>query len=275
MQIEAGDVAVVTGAASGIGRAVTDALVGLGARVVMADVERDALDAAAADLRAAGADVLAVPTDVRHREQIQTLADAALDTYGRVDIVHNNAGVVAAGAIEELSVETWRWVLEVDLWSVIHGVSVFTPILKSAGRGHVVNTASTAGLQSAKGIAPYNVAKFGVVALTETLRTELAGSGVSASVLCPGAVDTRITSAERNRPDDVPASSGPIAEGFRTRSTELLKTRGLAPAEVAAMVVDAIRTDRFWIITHPAWIDVLAERVEGMRTGELRQGFAG
>ena len=154
-------------------------------------------------------------------------------------------------------------------------MAVFAPILKAKGRGHIVNTASTAGLQSAKGIAPYNVAKFGVVALTETLRTELHGTGVSASVLCPGAINTRIVDAERNRPDDVPASSGEVAERFLTVSTELLKTQGLDPAQVASMVVDGIKTNRFWILTHPQWIDVLADRVEAMRSGELRQGFGG
>lgn len=275
METLVGGVAVVTGAASGIGRAVAAALAAEGMRVVMADIERESLDLAAAEIAATGAEVLAVPTDVRTCEAIQALADATIERFGTVDVVHNNAGVVAAGLIDELSMETWRWVLDVDLWSVIYGVSVFAPILKAKGRGHIINTASTAGLQSAKGIAPYNVAKFGVVAITETLRMELRGTGVSASVLCPGAINTRIADAERNRPTDVPASVGKVAEQFLVGSAELLKTRGLDPAHVASLVVEGIRADRFWIVTHPAWIDVLAERVEGMRTGELRQGFGG
>jgi NAD(P)-dependent dehydrogenase (short-subunit alcohol dehydrogenase family) len=275
MELRPGDVAVVTGAASGIGRAVSHACAARGMRVVMADVEVAALETAADALRANGADVLAVPTDVRTRDAIEALAAAALERFGAVDVVHNNAGVVSAGLVDELSVETWRWVLDVDLWSVIHGCAVFAPIMKRNGRGHIVNTASTAGLQAGRGIAPYNVAKFGVVALTETLRGELAGTGVSTSVLCPGAVNTRIVEAERNRPDGVPESVGAVADGFKERSAKLLGTQGLDPAQVAAMVLDAVETDRFWIVTHPAWIDVLAARVDGMRTGELRQGFGG
>lgn len=270
-----GGVAVVTGAASGIGRAVAVAFAAEGMRVVMADIERESLATAAAELSAAGAEVLAVPTDVRSHDAIQALANAAIEHFGTVDVVHNNAGVVAAGLIDELSMEAWRWVLDVDLWSVIYGVAVFAPILKAKGSGHIVNTASTAGLQSATGIAPYNVAKFGVVALTETLRMELRGTGVSASVLCPGAINTRIADAERNRPDDVPASVGKVAERFLVGSAELLKTQGLDPAHVARLVVDGIKADHFWILTHPQWVDVLAERIAGMRSGELRQGFGG
>ena len=246
-----------------------------GMKVVLADIEAGPLAAVVDELAAGGAEALGVPTDVRSEAAIRALADAALDRFGAVHLVHNNAGVVASGLIDELTVEAWRWVLDVDLWSVIHGVSVFLPLLKAQGVGHIVNTASTAGLQSARGIAPYNVAKFGVVALTETLCTELSGTGVGASVLCPGAINTRIVEAERNRPAEVPASSGPTAERFQSGSGELLRTKGLDPSEVAGLVLDAVRTDRFWIITHPRWIDVLAERVEGMRTGELRQGFGG
>ena len=130
-----GGVAVVTGAASGIGRAVAAAFASEGMRVVMADVERGALDAAADALRATGADVLAVPTDVRSLDAIEALAAATLDRFGAIDVVHNNAGVVSAGAVDELSIDTWRWVLDVDLWSVIYGVRVFAPILKARGRG--------------------------------------------------------------------------------------------------------------------------------------------
>ena len=268
-------VAVITGAASGIGLAMATACAASDMKVVLADIEAAPLAAAVDALAATGAEVLGVPTDVRSEAAIRALADATLARFGAVHLVHNNAGVVTAGSIDELTIEAWRWVLDVDLWSVIHGVSVFLPILKAQGVGHIVNTASTAGLQAGRSIAPYNVAKFGVVALTETLRMEVAGTGVGASVLCPGAINTRIVDAERNRPADVPASAGAAADGFRDRSGELLRTRGLDPSDVAALVLDAVRTDRFWIITHPRWIDVLAERVEGMRTGELRQSFGG
>ena len=198
-------VAVVTGAASGIGRATAAVLAGEGMRVVVADIDAAGLQVVADDLRQAGHEVLAVPTDVSSPAAIEALRDAALDAYGAVHVVHNNAGVVASGLIEEISLDLWKWVLDVDLWSVIHGVRTFVPLLKQQGEGHIVNTASTAGLQAVPGLAPYNVAKFGVVALTETLRLELDGTGVGASVLCPGAVNTRIVDAERNLPVTVAA----------------------------------------------------------------------
>ena len=178
-------VAVVTGAASGIGRATAAVLAGEGMRVVVADIDAAGLQVVADDLRQAGHEVLAVPTDVSSPAAIEALRDAALDAYGAVHVVHNNAGVVASGLIEEISLDLWRWVLDVDLWSVIHGIRTFVPLLKQQGEGHIVNTASTAGLQAVPGLAPYNVAKFGVVALTETLRMELAGTGVGASVRAP------------------------------------------------------------------------------------------
>ena len=241
----------------------------------MADIDAESLREAAEQLTADGHDVLAVPTDVSSRTAIESLRDAALDAFGAVHVVHNNAGVVASGAVEDISLDLWHWVLDVDLWSVIHGVRAFTPLLKAQGEGHIVNTASTAGLQANPGIAPYNVAKFGVVALSETLRLELDGTGVGVSVLCPGAVNTRIVDAERNRPATIAASSGDVADQFRSRAGQMLASKGLDPAEVAAMVLDGIVTDRFWIITHPSWIDVMTERVAAMRDGYLHHGFGG
>ena len=197
-----GRVAVVTGAASGIGKAVATALAGEGMKVVLADIEQVALDAAVAGLADAGHEVLGVRTDVSDAASIDALAAATIERFGAVHVVHNNAGVVAAGAVEELGLDTWEWVLGVDLWSVIYGVRTFLPLIKEAGEGHIVSTASVAGLQASAGIGPYNVAKFGVVALSETVRAELdaAKSPIGCSVLCPGAVDTQIVQADRNRP---------------------------------------------------------------------------
>ena len=268
-------VAVVTGAASGIGRATAAVLAGEGMRVVVADIDAAGLHVVAGDLRQAGHEVLAVPTDVSSLAAIETLRDAAVDAYGAVHVVHNNAGVVASGLIEEISLDLWRWVLDVDLWSVIHGVRTFVPLLKQQGEGHIVNTASTAGLQAGPGIAPYNVAKFGVVALTETLRLELDGTGVGASVLCPGAVNTRIVDAERNLPSTIAASSGATADRFRTSAGAMLASEGLVPHDVACMVRDAIVADRFWVLTHPSWYGVMEQRLAAMREGELHHGFAG
>jgi len=275
MEQLSGGVAVVTGAASGIGRAVAEAFAQEGMRVVLADIEAAALDCAVTELRGAGHEVLGVVTDVSSAESVERLRDRAIAHFGVVDVLHNNAGVVAAGAVEDIPLETWRWVVDVDLWSVIYGIRAFVPLMKSRGRGHVISTASSAGLQAGPGIGPYNVAKFGVVALAETLRVECEGTGVSASVLCPGAVNTNIVRSERNRPEHVPASAGAIADRFAASSTRLLGEQGMAPAAVAAQVVEAVRADRFWIITHPGWIDVARDRAAAMADGALVRSFAG
>ena len=273
-----GKVAVVTGAASGIGQAVAARLALEGAAVVLADIEEAALDRATRDLTESGAEVHQVVTDVSSLTSIEALASETMKRFGRVHILHNNAGVVAAGPIAELAMATWEWVLGVDLWSVIYGVRTFLPLIHEAGEGHIVNTASTAGLQSAAGIAPYNVAKFGVVALSETLALELAGSPIGVSVLCPGAVNTRIVDADRNRPARVAAEhhTSAVETGFKERAGAVLATRGMAPAAVADLVVDAIRARRFWILTHPDWTNVLRERVEAMANGgHLYTSFGG
>jgi NAD(P)-dependent dehydrogenase (short-subunit alcohol dehydrogenase family) len=243
-------------------------------RVVLADVERDPLDAAVSKLKALGHEVLGVPTDVSRLDEIQRLADRTLDVFGQVNVVHNNAGVVRAGRLEELSIADWEWVLGVDLWSVIHGVKIFLPLIREAGEGHIVNTASSAGLQASPEIAPYNVAKFGVVALTETLQLELLSekSPIGASVLCPGAIATRIAESDRNRPDPVPETE--TNQRFRSFASRIV-AEGHSPESVAERIIDAIRGKRFWILTHSDWVDVLRRRVEGMEDGKLVGGFGG
>ena len=147
--------------------------------MVLADIERDPLEAAVSKLRGQGHDVLGVPTDVSRWDAIQHLADQTLRTFGQVNVVHNNAGVVRAGRLEELTIADWEWVLGVDLWSVIYGVKTFLPLIREVGEGHIVNTASSSGLHSAPGIGPYNVAKFGVVAISETLQRNCSPRPVS------------------------------------------------------------------------------------------------
>ena len=270
-----GRVAVVTGAASGIGFATATRLAQEGMRVVLADIERAPLDAAVAKLASAGHEAIGVATDVSQWDDLQRLADRALDAYGQVNVVHNNAGVVRAGRIEELTLSDWEWVLGVDLWSVIYGVKTFLPLIREAGEGHIINTASSAGLQASADIGPYNVAKFGVVAMTETLQLELVAenSPIGASVLCPGAIATRITRSERNRPDA--ASETPTNQRFHEMAGKVVD-RGHSPESVAELVIEAIRKQEFWILTHPKWIEVLRGRIEGMEDGRrLVQGFGG
>jgi NAD(P)-dependent dehydrogenase (short-subunit alcohol dehydrogenase family) len=275
MDVFEGRVAVVTGAASGIGLATATRFAQLGMRVVLADVERDALVEAVSKLQSQGHEVLGVETDVRELDAIEHLAEETLGAFGQVNVVHNNAGVVRAGRIAELSIADWEWVLGVDLWSVIYGVKTFLPLIREAGEGHIINTASSAGLQSSPEIGPYNVAKFGVVAITETLELELRAekSAIGASVLCPGAIATRITESERNRPDA--AAETDTNRRFRASASKIVND-GHTPESVADRIVDAIRAKEFWILTHPEWIDVLRKRVEGMEDGRrLVTGFGG
>ena len=241
-----GRVAVVTGAASGIGRAMAARFAAEGMKVVMADIEAPALDAAIAEMPA-GSEVVAVRCDVSSGDDIEALRDAALDAFGAVHLVCNNAGVGGGGAMSAIDVDAWKWVIDVDLWSVIHGVRVFLPLLQAQGEGHIVNTASVAGLFSAPFMGPYNIAKYGVVALSETLFSELAmeKSPVGVSVLCPSWVRTNIATSMRNRPGVDPTAVDAIGE-----LAQSFIAGGIDPDEVAGCVVDAVRGGQFWIITH-------------------------
>ncbi len=246
-------VVVVTGGASGIGLAFAEAVAALGGLPVIADVDGAAL-AVAADRLPAG--TLLVPTDVSDLTSVEALRDAVLDRHGRVDVVFNNAGVSTFNLLGDTTIDDWRWVLGVDLWGVIHGVHTFLPVMRAQGTpGHIVSTASVAGILSGVAfIGPYAVAKVGVVSISETLRQEFAVEGlpIGVSVLCPSATDTGMMEAERNRPDGMaPEQRTEMAEGWRTAIGAQMKgAEGKSPEEVAAQVVDAILTDRFWIITH-------------------------
>jgi NAD(P)-dependent dehydrogenase (short-subunit alcohol dehydrogenase family) len=243
-------VGVVTGAASGIGRALARRFAAEGMSVVLADVERPALEKAAAEIEAGGARAIALPTDVSKPEQVDALARRALDAFGAVHVVCNNAGVFTSGPIWEQTLGDWKWVIDVNLWGVIHGIRTFVPLLlQQGGEAHIVNTASVAGLVSPRGLGPYNVTKHGVVTLSETLHYELraAGSTIGVSVLCPGAIRTNIADAERNRPPE-------LARGASAGASAVLRAgleAGMDPAQVADIVVRGIREERFYLLTHP------------------------
>ena len=261
-----GKVAVVTGAASGIGRAMVQRFAREGMKVVLADVEEAALERAAREIEASGASALAVRTDVSKAAEVERLAQVTLEKFGAVHLVCNNAGVAMSAPTWMNTVADWEWVLGVNLWGVIHGVRVFTPILLAQGvEGHIVNTASMAGMISAPGMSAYHVSKFGVVTLSETLYYELTllGSPVRVSVLCPGFVNTRIFDAERNRPAELgdTAPKIPGAEEMEQLGRQLVAA-GSPPSLVADVVFEAIRADRFYIFPHPEWKQHIRTRME-------------
>lgn len=259
MQDFEGRVAVITGGASGIGLALAHRLADEGMALVLADIEAPALDAAAAGLRDGGATVTTMVCDVADADQVGALADHAWSEHGGVHFLANNAGVVTRhepwGSLAD-----WKWVLDIDLWGVIHGVHHFVPrMLADGAPGHIMNTASTAGLLAFPGIASYNVAKRGVVALSETMHHELAGTELSVSVLCPGIVATRIGESERNRPG---VEATPMAGSVGTGAAE-----ELTPEAVADEVVGAVRDGRFYILPHAHYGEQALRQAENRTTG--------
>lgn len=265
-----GKVAVVTGAASGIGRALALAFAREGMKVVLADVERGALEDAEQAVRRTPAETLLVPTDVSRAADVERLAERTLDAFGAVHVVCNNAGVAISGPVWTHTIADWEWVLGVNLWGVIHGVRVFTPLLLAQGvEAHIVNTASMAGLTCVPNMAIYGVSKHGVVALTETLHHELAmlGSPVKTSVLCPGFVNTRIRDSARNRPAALPATAASSVSAELESTARRLLVSGLAPERVAAAVLDAIRAERLYVFPAPELKTRIRTRMDDILAG--------
>lgn len=263
----AGKVAVITGGASGIGRAIAEECVRLGVKVVLADIEQPALEVAEAELKAAGGNVLSRRTDVSKRSDVESLAREAFDTFGAVHLLFNNAGVAAGGAPWEATWNDWEWIIGVNLWGVIHGVKIFTPLMLAQNTEcHIVNTSSTAGLTVGSFSAPYAATKHAVVALSESLYLALEKQNalVKASVLCPGLVNTNINNVERNRPAELanePVPLSPEMQAGRAAFNALMAS-STPPQQVAETVFEAIRKEQFYILTHPEWIDVIRLRTD-------------
>jgi NAD(P)-dependent dehydrogenase (short-subunit alcohol dehydrogenase family) len=259
-----GKVAVVTGGASGIGRAMAERFAREGMKIVLADVEEGPLAEARAALAASGAEVLAVRTDVSRWEEVEALAQRTFDAFGTAHIVCNNAGVGStAGRSWQLSQADWEWTLGVNLWGVIHGVRAFVPRLVEQGEGHVVNTASIAGMLTVPGMSPYCVSKHAVVALSECLHHELGGAlgKVRVSVLCPAWVKTKISSSERNRPA---AGPSPKADGLGAGAVRAAVAAGIPAEVVADKVLDAVVGNRFYVLTHSKTKLLVEKRMRGI-----------
>ncbi len=269
MQLQPGQVVVVTGAASGIGLALSKAFAGAGCSIVLADVQDDALAVAAAEIEALGVDVLATRVDVSKAEQVQQLATDTLARFGRVDVVCNNAGVAGSADAWFGGIESWEWVMGVNFWGVVHGVRAFLPHLIAGGGGHIVNTASMAGLYP--GFAPsYDASKHAVVAITEGLYHSVNATGlpIGVSCLCPGWVRTGIMDSQRNWPDELGAQPDPNPIGTIVgRHVERAIAEGMPPAQVADLVVDAVRDQRFWVFPHPDFLDIAVQRFHSIGEG--------
>ncbi len=275
-------VAVITGAASGIGRGITRRAIKEGMKVVLADIEKDALHQTEKELKSAGAEVISVVTDVSKLENIEKLAQKTIESFGEVHLLCNNAGVAVPGALWECVLSDWKWVIGVNLWGVINGIQTFIPImLEQNNECHIVNTSSMAGLMHGDGInGIYSVSKQGVVALSESLRTGFAnplfGSKIGVSVLCPGVVNTKITTSERNRPaefsgpDYIPSferiiKNHPEAEVL-VREAPKIWEKGTPPDESGDIVFEAIKNDIFYIFTEIGanWETGMKNRFDGI-----------
>jgi len=274
-----GKVAVITGAASGIGRGIAERCVSEGMKVVVADIDEANLTKAEAELKTSGGTVLGVRTDVSKRSDVELLARRAVDAFGQVHLLFNNAGVAAGGPPWEATWNDWEWVIGVNLWGVIYGVKVFTPLMLAQNTEcHIINTSSAAGLIAGGFSAPYTVTKHAVVALSESLYLTLQqrNSLVKVSVLCPGLVRTNIANAERNRPPELrnePVTMTPEMQAGLAAFKAAMEA-SMPPFQVADVVFDAIRKEQFYILPHPEWTEVIQLRTDKLLRMENPQSPA-
>jgi NAD(P)-dependent dehydrogenase (short-subunit alcohol dehydrogenase family) len=278
-------VAVITGGASGFGKEFARLGASLGMKLVLADIEQGALDATVAELEAAGASVIVRRTDVSKAEEVQALADVAISAFGRINLLFNNAGIATGGLVWECTQKDWDWVLGVNLHGVINGVRIFTPLMLAAAaadpayRGHIVNTASIAGLTTAPTFGPYCVSKHAVIALSETLFHDLGlvSAQVKCSVLCPSFVATGINRSQRNRPTEAANDT----QSHSQLAAQALLDKGIAgatisAADVARITFDAIRDERFYILPHPQSLQSTKPRFDDILALENpRDAFGG
>jgi NAD(P)-dependent dehydrogenase (short-subunit alcohol dehydrogenase family) len=269
MKLEAGKVAVVTGGASGIGLALAERFASAGMHVVLADVDEAGLATAAASIGSQGVDTLTVRTDVSDETAVQALAAATVERFGGAHVVCNNAGVGAKTDPWFGPLSSWTWTMGVNLWGVIHGIRAFLPVIIESGGGHIVNTASMAGLMPGAGAA-YDATKHAVVALSDDLYMNMlqAGLPVGVSVLCPGWVRTQIADAERNWPaelGELPAAA-PGTE-FMFDMLKRVIDEGMPPAVVADRVADAVEAEKFWVLPHPDFVELAVKRWHDIAEG--------
>jgi NAD(P)-dependent dehydrogenase (short-subunit alcohol dehydrogenase family) len=262
-----GKVAVVTGGASGIGRGMARAFASAGMQLMIADLDENMLAATVDELRSGGTQAEGRTCDVSKLESVEDLAKATVDRFGAVHVLCNNAGIGIPTATHKLNLDDWRWIIDVDLWGPIYGVKVFLPLIEEQGEGHINATSSMAGLFAAQMMGAYNVAKHGVVGLMATLERDLRGRGsaVRASVLCPGPINTNIS---RHSVDFRPGRAKPKADGEASgraaAGIQAMLEQGMDPDEVGRMVLDAVREERFWVLTHPRMARGLQKQVEAL-----------
>ena len=261
MKSFSGKVAVITGGASGIGLSLAEAFGEEGMKLVLGDVDQDALDRAVKALADKGYEAIGVSCDVAKFEQVQALADAALHRFGRIHIVCNNAGVSITGPIFEMSLDDWRWVYDVNVWGVIHGIRAFVPILMRQGEeAHVVNTASLAAFNGTGDHSPYCSSKAAVLSISQSLFNEMAAfdTRIGVSVVCPGMVNTLINKSWRNRPrGDKPWSEREFKDEAFVRGSESFQAAGVPPCEIAKLTLEAIKQGRFYVFNGDDWTGYL------------------